>query len=342
MFGFRSDGKKVKNLNIVDKAEPFFMPQRIDAVNYTSVKIKCDYMDEFIARERRNGNSYSYMHIVMAAIVRILYIRKKLNRFIMRGSIYQRNEITISMDVKKKLEDEGDQMTLKFHFTGRESIAEVKEIVDSEITKNLKKEEVDKTTKVAGKLVKLPDFCFRWFMAIARWADRHGMLSKKLIDASPFHTSCFFTNLKSIKLGYIYHHLYNFGTTTMFMSMGKEKVEPYIENNKELTTAKVLTLGVSLDERVADGLYMAKCLKLLEQFLTNPDTLLDSLPDDGTIPKKIVKKKNKKVKAKKVKKIKAKKVKKIKPLKNKKMHDEKMQKAKLRKEKKEAKKATKE
>ena len=336
MFGFRCDGKKVKNLNIIDKAEPFFMPQRIDAVNYTSVKINCSKMDEFIARERRNGNSYSYMHIVMCAIVRILYTRNKLNRFIMRGSIYQRNEITISMDVKKKLEDEGDQVTLKFHFTGRESLQEVKTIVETDIANNIKQEDVDSTTKVAGKLVKLPDFMFRWFMAIARWADRHGLLGKKIIDASPFHTSCFFTNLKSIKLGYIYHHLYNFGTTTMFMSMGKEKVEPYVVNNKEITLAKVLTLGVSLDERVADGLYMGKCLKLLQDFLTNPDALLEALPDDGSIPKKLVKKKPKKVKKIKIKKEKKEKLKekKIRPLKNKKKHDEKMEKARLKKEKK--------
>ena len=116
MFGFRSDGKKVKGMGIIDKAEPFFMPQRIDAVNYTTVKLKCDSIDEFIARERKNGISYNYMHIVIAAIVRILYVRKKLNRFIMRGSIYQRNYISVSMDIKKKLEDDGESVTLKFYF----------------------------------------------------------------------------------------------------------------------------------------------------------------------------------------------------------------------------------
>ena len=84
MFGYRSDGKKVKGMSIIDKAEPFFMPQRIDAVNYTTVQIYCDKLDEFIARERRNGVSFNYMHIVIATIVRILYTRKKLNRFIMR------------------------------------------------------------------------------------------------------------------------------------------------------------------------------------------------------------------------------------------------------------------
>ena len=334
MFGFRKDGKKVKGMNIIDKAEPFFMPQRIDAVNYITVKVPCEPMDEFIARERRNGFKYNYMHLMLATIVRVLYVRKKMNRFIMRGSVYQRNEITISMDVKKKLEDDGEQMTLKFHFTGRESLPQVFKIVDDEISKNLSKDNVDTTTKVAGKLVKFPDWMFRWAMAIFRWMDKHGLLTKGLIDASPFHTSCFFTNLKSIKLGYIYHHLYNFGTTSIFISMGKEKMEPVVVDNKDLKVGKVLTFGMSLDERIADGLYMGKTLKLIQDLLANPDTLMDELPDDGSIPKKVVKKKAKKItKVKKAKKEKVKE-KKIKPLKNKKRHDEKLEKSRLRKEKK--------
>lgn len=328
MFGHRSDGKKVKGMNIIDKAEPFFMPQRIDAVNYTTIKIPCQKLDEFILRERRNGNHYTYMHLVFATIVRVLYTRKKMNRFIMRGSIYQRNTISISMDIKKKLEDEGEQVTCKFFFTGRESLAEIKEIVDTEIAKNLEEDNVHRTTKVAGVLCKLPDFLFRWFMAFARWLDRHGILPKSLIKASPFHTSCFLTNLKSIKLGYVYHHLYNFGTTSMFVAMGKEKIEPVVENNKEIKLAKILTLGMSLDERIADGLYMGKTLKLCEDLLSNPDSLMLNMPEDGTIPKKLLRKTKKiKNKTKKVKvKTKEKKTKKIKPLKNKEKHDKKMKK----------------
>jgi len=322
MFGRRSDGKKVKGMNIIDKAGPFFMNQRIDAVNYYKAQIPCQYMDEFIARERRNGNHYSYMHLMFATLVRILYTRKKMNRFIMRGSTYQRNTISISMDIKKKLEDEGDNVTCKFYFTGRESLAEIKNIIDEEIAKNVKEDEVDKTTKVAGKLGKLPDFLFRWFMALARFLDRHGMLPKSLIKASPFHTSLFITNLKSIKLGYIYHHLYNFGTTSIFVAMGKERLEPYVDSNKEVKAGKFLTVGFSLDERIADGLYMGKTMRLIQDLLTNPESLTVSMPDDGTIPKKLLKK-NTKNKSKKVKKAKDK-PKKIKPLKNKEKLDKKM------------------
>ncbi len=326
MFGHRNDGKKVKGMNIIDKAEPFFMPQRIDAVNYIKVQVPCAPLDEFIAREKRNGNNYTYLHIIFATLVRVIYTRKRMNRFIMRGSVYQRNYLSISMDIKKKLEEEGDDITAKFYFSGRESLPEIKAKLDEEIAKNL---ESDPTTEAAGKLVKLPDFLFRWFMALARWLDRHGMLPKSLIKASPFHTSCFITYLKSIKLDYIYHHLYNFGTTSMFISVGKEKMEPVVENNKEVKVQKTLTLGMSLDERIADGFYMGKTLKLCKDLLANPDSLLASLPEDGTIPKRLLKKKVKKVKKIKTKK---KKEKKIKPLKNKIKLDKRLKKSKDKKE----------
>ncbi len=321
MFGHRYDGKKVKGMNVIDKAGPFFMPQRIDAVNYINVKVPCANIDKFLADERKTGTHFTYMDIVFATIVRVLYMRPKLNRFIMRGSTYQRKGIFISLDVKKEMRtDEGESMTLKFPFTGRESIYEVKKIVDEEIAKNMASDD-HATTEVASVFTHMPDWMFRWAMAVIRFCDRHGLLGKLFAKASPFHTSCFVTNLKSIKLKYVYHHLYNFGTTSIFISMGKEKMEPVVVNNKELSIAKIMNLGISLDERIADGLYMGKSLRIIEDIMSNPECLKESLPDDGTVPTKIKKtKRTKKTKTKKDKKVKTKKEKKpkkIKPLKNK-------------------------
>lgn len=334
MFGHRYDGKKVKNMNIIDKAGPFFMPQRIDAVNYINVKVPCATLDKFIADERKEGNRLTYMDVVIATLVRVLYMRPKMNRFIMRGTTYQRKGIYVSLAVKKEFSDDGEEMTLKFPFTGRESIYEVKKIVNDEITKNMQSDS-HATTDVAGIFTHLPDWMFRWAMAVVRWCDRHGLLGRVFVKASPFHTSCFLTNLKSIKLKYIYHHLYNFGTTSMFVAMGKEKMEPVVVNNKELTIAKIMNLGISLDERIADGYYMSKTLRLMEDIIANPECLRESLPDDGTVPTKIKKtKKAKKVKAKKPKKVKEKKEKKpkkIKPLKNKEKADKKAHKSKKQK-----------
>lgn len=298
MFGRRKDGKRVKHMNIIDKAEPFFMPMRIDAVNYAHIKIDCEGLDEFIKKEREKGNHISYMHVVIATIVRILYVREKLNRFVMNDIIYQRNGIYISMDVKKSLSDDGEILTLKFPFKGTENLYEVKKIIDDEIAKNLAKDaEEHATTKNAENLTRLPAWLLRIAMRIVRFCDRHGILTGLLLKASPFHTSCFLTNLKSIKLNYIYHHLYNFGTTTVFVSMGKEQMEPVVLKDNTIGVAKIMNLGFSLDERVADGLYMGKSLRFFETLLKNPEELLQNIPEKEDTSKK--KKKVKKVKEKK-------------------------------------------
>lgn len=287
MFGRRADGRRVKDLMIIEKAEPYFMPQRIDGVNLYKQQIMCKKMDEFILKERQeNGVHFNYTEILIAAAVRMLYERPKANRFIVNCQIFQRNEITISMSIKPKLTDDCDEVTLKFHFTGRENIYDVKKIVDDEIKKNSQPtSDQHGTTKAAKILGKMPYWMFKVAMKTIRFLDRYGLLPKSLIDLSPFHTSMFITDLKSIKLDKVYHHLYNFGTTTIFGALGKVKYVPVSDRTGEIHTEKVMDLGLSLDERVADGLYYGNSVKKLLKYIENPELLKASLSEVEVIDK---------------------------------------------------------
>lgn len=288
----RKDGVKVKDLSIIEKAMPYFMPQRIDAVNMFTQPIKCDSLDKFILDEKKNSSiHYTYTEILIAACVRMLYERPKTNRFINNCIVYQRNTITISMNVKKSLTDTGEEVTLKFYFTGRESLQQVKKIVDDEIAKNIKPDaEVHQTTKTAGALVKLPNWLFKFAMACFRFLDKHNLLPKKLIHASPFHTSLYLTDMRSIKLDKIYHHLYNFGTTTIFGALGKVQYIPVSDRSGEVKVEKMMNLGLVLDERVADGLYYGNSVRLLLKYLENPELLKTPLPEPELTGKALKKK----------------------------------------------------
>jgi len=292
MFGRRSDGKKVKNLQIIDKAMPYFMPQRIDATNKTTIPINCEGLDKFVLEQKKtNGVHYTYTEILIAAIVRMLHERPKANRFINDCVVYQRNYISVSMSVLTKLVDEGEELTLKFYFKGTESLPEIKKIVDDEIAKNIAANaEVHETTKAAGILCKLPSWMFKTFMWIARKMDKHNCLPKKLIHASPFHTSMYFADLRSIKLDKIYHHLYNFGTTTIFGVLGKVKYVPVGNRNGEVKVEKHMDIGFSLDERVCDGLYWRNTLKLVLEYVENPNLLMEPLPEPELTGKALKKK----------------------------------------------------
>lgn len=292
MFGRRSDGKKVKDLQIIDKAMSYFMPQRIDAVNMFTQPINCEAIDKFIIEQKsKTGVHYSYTEILMAACVRMLYERPKTNRFINNCIVYQRNRINISMSIKKNLTDDAEEITLKLYFTGRESLAEVKKIFDDEVAKNIKTDaEVHTTTKTAGFLCKLPNWLFKTAMALVRWLDKHNMLPKALIHASPFHTSIYITDLRSIKLDKIYHHLYNFGNTTIFAALGKVIYTPVADRSGEIKVEKRMNLGLTLDERVCDGLYYGNSVRLLLKYIENPETLMTSLPEPELTGKALKKK----------------------------------------------------
>lgn len=295
MFSKRYDGVKIKNLSVIEKAAPFFMPDRIGAQQYITQTVKCEPIDKFIKEQRALGKDYSYTHVLMASLVRLFYLRPKLNRFILREEIYEHKKITLCMVVKSKLTEEGEELTLKFDFDGTETIDEVKEVIDATIEKNLKAQDENyKTSKAAGFLGKLPAWMFRTALWFLRAFDRHNCFTKIISDASCFHCSCFITNLKSIKLDAIYHHLYDFGTCSIFVAMGKTKVAPQIKDNESVVAEKVFDLGLTIDERVADGFYFSKTLRVWNDIFTHPECLLEKQVSKTTLKKP--KKKTKKTK----------------------------------------------
>ncbi len=292
MFGNRADGKKVKDLQIIDKAIAYFMPTRIDAVNLYEQAIVCDEIDKFILEEKKNtGVHYTYTDIFLAACVRMLYQRPRTNWFVNDCVLYKRKYIAISISVKNKLTDDGEEITLKMFFKGNESLAQVKEIFDNELKKNIGKDaETHKTTKTAGILCKLPNWMFKTAMWILRWADKHNLLPRKLLDISPFHTSVYFADLKSIHLDAIYHHLYNFGNTTIFATLGKFFYGPVANRDGTMEVKKQVKFKFTLDERVCDGLYYSNSLKLLLGLIENPEKLKTALPEPELTKKELKKK----------------------------------------------------
>ena len=282
MFGLRSDGKKVKVKDPIQRLVPHIMDKRTQSQNFIFENIDCIGIDEFISNKREEGVAYNYMHIVVATIVRVFYLKDELNRFVVNGRLFDRFEkngknIIISLTVKKHLSESAPEAVVKFAFTGEETLEEVKTIIDEGIKANTSSKaesikEANDTEKTAKWFRILPNGLIKFLIGTIKWLDKHGCLPKALIDVSPFHCSCYLTNMKSLRTGSIYHHLYEFGTASMFISMGKEE-EKAISDDHELRPGKIMQLGLTIDERIADGYYFAKGLKLFRKYLSNPGLL---------------------------------------------------------------------
>lgn len=282
MFGHRSDGKRVKNLPPIFKIMPCVMPDRADSQVYFKQDIALKGLDEYIERKAKEGIRLSYMNIIYAALVKIIAQRPNLNRFAMNGVLYERNKIYVSLVIKKSLTDDGIETPIKLDFNGNESIFEIKDRLDRTIEKNKEIENLNKTDKLVGILNVIPSGLIRTVVKFLMFLDKHGLLPKKIIDASPFHTSVFLTNVGSLGIDSIYHHIYNFGTTSMFFSMGKKK-KSYIYEDDEIREEKCITLAFVGDERICDGYYYASSFKLLSKYLKKPEILEENEGEERKI-----------------------------------------------------------
>ena len=301
MFGKRADGRLVKTHSGLYLLVPHIMPHRYDSMNMTEFDIEMDTLDEIvrIAKEK-TGVVYSYLEILVCIIQRILYLRPELNRFVVNKRIYQRNLIQYSMVVQRSLRPgaESNETSIKVTFDGTESLSQVKDKLDA-VIKEAKGSQND-TDKLTTALAKIPHFIMRFVVNMLKWLDKHGLLPRSVMDAEPFHTSFFLTDLKSVKCTSIYHHVYEFGTTGLFFSTGIEKCQPYFKKGTdEVVYKKVMPVKFVSDERFCDGFYFARSLNEMLKMLKRPEDLLKPLtPRPLTKEEEKIKRKEEKYQAK--------------------------------------------
>ena len=184
------------------------------------------------------------------------------------------NEIFIGLEnYVKALQDP----TIKHAFEGTETILEIAEKINEAIQKETTNRVGENgTDKLARVLTMIPSPILRFVVNTLMWMDRHNLLPKFIIDLSPFHTSFFITNLKSLGINHVFHHTYEFGTTGLFFAIGKEKAIPVMKKG-EVVEEKHMPFSLVSDERFCDGLYFALALREFRKMMRNPATLEEPL-----------------------------------------------------------------
>ena len=121
---------------------------------------------------------------------------------------------------------------------------------------------------------------FLSLFAFIRFLDRHGWVPKSLIATDPYYSSVVLTNLGSVKMHSGYHHLTNWGTNSVFLAIGEIKKRPYFDDEGHVTMKNSVDLGLTVDERIADGYYYSKTVRLLRKLLENPELLETPLNEE--------------------------------------------------------------
>ena len=274
----RPDGKKVKGLTPIVSIIPYIMPQRYDAQNTVTEYIDEEIIKKYIREKRREGTCLNHMAVMIAAYYKAVLKNPKLNYFIMNRRIYERNHFCVSfVMLKKRADGTPDETTLKIYLQPNDTVFTINDRIQEAIAKNSESVYENKTDKFASALFAVPGLV-RFVVWLAKKLDNIGLLPRFVIELSPFHTSLFITNLASIKTSFIHHHCYEFGTTSVFLCMGKP-VPGYATGNLD---KKLMPLGIVMDERICTGYEYATFCNDFRYNLRHPEEL--DRPFDGSAP----------------------------------------------------------
>ena len=265
----RKDGRRIKTIDPMYKIIGQIMVDRNDAMNMIELTVQQDPIRKYIRRKKDEGYTFSHLAVVMAAFIRTVAEYPFLNRFVVNRTLYARNELAVGMVVLKPGETESTMN--KMYFKPDMTIYQIQEVLDEYINTNRGTGETNSTDKIINTLLSIPGLA-RVGVSILKWMDWHGLLPKAIINASPFHCSMTITNLASIGTNYIFHHVYNFGTTSMIMAMGNTR-EDAVRRHGEIVFEKVIPIGLVMDERIAEGVQFAMACRKLQSILQDPSVL---------------------------------------------------------------------
>ncbi len=273
-WGDRFDATMVRDLDPLHWFFPYIYPNRTDNEAFIQEEFDLTQLNAYLEKknEGRDADKYTVFHALCAVVVKAVTLRPKMNRFIKGCRIYQRDDLTLSFVVKKQFSDEAQEALAFIKFGPETTMDSLHERIMQEIH-TCRSDAVDNSTDKMEMFTHLP----RWLMRIVMWGlhrlDFFGKLPYDLIKADPNHASVFLTNLGSIKLNAAYHHLSNWGTTSVFVVVGEKAMRPCFNPDGSYEMRDMLPVGITLDERIADGYYYARTIRLIKHLIAHPELL---------------------------------------------------------------------
>ncbi|MEF9970925.1 MAG: 2-oxoglutarate dehydrogenase [Oscillospiraceae bacterium] len=273
-FGDRKEGRLLRSLPAFNKFIPFVMKTRNDANNYFQGSVEITETDRWLREKRAEGYAgMGMLHLFIAAYVRTIAYRPGLNRFISGQHIFARHDIEVIMVVKRTMTDESPETSVKIKFSPTDTVFDVYRKINEKIDEVRASDENNATDRIAENLTKMPRVVFNFVLWILRVMDYFGLIPMSLLDASPFHGSMIITDLGSMGIAPVYHHLYNFGNLPLFLAFGAKRRAVELNEEGQPVERKYVDFKATLDERICDGFYHAASFKYVKHLLRNPQFL---------------------------------------------------------------------
>ena len=271
----RKDAKWIKMPGVLRMCT--YLKDRQDADVYINKKIDVTELVKYMKNKKINEPDTTYFHALSMACAKTIFNRPYLNRYIINHNCYERDNVSLSFVAKVDYSDEAKEFLSVIKIEPTDNINTLRDKIKEKVNK-VRNNSQNATDNTVDILDKLPKPILGIVVPIVKWMDRHDFLPKNFNDNLIYNSTAILSNLGSIKCGAIYHNITNFGSNSILITFGDIHKEPMVINDK-IEIRDVIDIGATLDERIADGVYMAKAINLIEYILKNPQTLEENAND---------------------------------------------------------------
>ena len=273
-IGDRKEGRLLRSLSPFYKFIPYIMGKKNDACNQFEDSVEITETEKWFREKRQEGwKGLGMLHLFIAAYIRTVSHCPGLNRFVSGQKIYARNNIEVVLTVKRAMTADADETTIKVIFEPTDTVFDVYRKLSAKVDEIKANDGDNNTEKVAGALCKLPGLLLKFAVWFLNLLDYFGLLPMALLNASPFHGSMIITDLGSIGIPPIYHHIYNFGNLPLFIAFGAKRKVYELDKTGAPVERKYVDYKVTMDERTIDGITYATAFKFLKYYMKNPAAL---------------------------------------------------------------------
>lgn len=279
-MGDRKDAKKVRNLDGLHNVMIDIKPERCDSDVYMNKEIDVTKLIKYVEKYKKEhpDDKITYFHAFAMAFAKTIYNKPLLNRFVANRTFYDRNDVIIAFVAKIAFEEDSEEVMINIKVDKDDNIFTLRDKITKRVAKirNSKKgEKKENTNNIVDVVGKLPKLIRMIVTGALKFLDKHGWLPESITKDNLYYSSVILSNLGNFKIGSIYHNIVNFGTSSIIATMGMIHKSKVIDKDGKEKIIDVCDFGVNMDERIADGYYFAKSIKVLEYIFDNPELLED-------------------------------------------------------------------
>lgn len=272
----RPDGKYIKDITGIQALMMNIYPNRTESEVYLSDKIDATELMKYLEKKNAEHPDYktTLFHCALTALTRMVKERPYLNRFIQGRRMYQRYEISLSFVAKRFFKDGAEEALMVLTPSDEDTLDSISRQIVGDVNQ-MRKNPAKKTGSdaVIDNLAKLPRPLLMLVSKLIRILDFWGHLPHFVWETDVNYSTILASNLGSIKCPSVYHHLNNYGTNSIMVTIGTLHKEQVLMPDGSVEVRDMIDIGATLDERIADGFYFARSLKLIKYIFANPELL---------------------------------------------------------------------